>query len=53
MGKTVVLIEPGLRLGGISSGGLGNTDIENKDTMQGLARDFYHRIGMYYGKFEQ
>lgn len=53
MGKTVVLIEPGLRLGGMSSGGLGNTDIGNKGAIQGLARDFYHRIGMYYGKFEQ
>ncbi|MFH1068934.1 MAG: FAD-dependent oxidoreductase, partial [Candidatus Glassbacteria bacterium] len=30
LGKTVVLIEPGRHLGGLSSGGLGATDIGNK-----------------------
>ncbi|TSJ38880.1 FAD-dependent oxidoreductase [Mucilaginibacter corticis] len=53
MGKSVVLIEPGTRLGGLSSGGLGFTDIGNKYVVTGLARDFYRRIGQYYGKFEQ
>ena len=51
--KTVVLIEPGHRLGGLSSGGLGFTDIGNKYVVTGLARDFYRRIGRHYGKFEQ
>ena len=51
--KTVVLIEPGQRLGGLSSGGLGFTDIGNKYVVTGLARDFYRRIGRHYGKFEQ
>ncbi|QHT72083.1 FAD-dependent oxidoreductase [Rhodocytophaga rosea] len=53
MGKTVLLIEPGKNLGGMSSGGLGYTDIGNKYAVTGLARDFYRRIGQHYGKFEQ
>jgi hypothetical protein len=53
MGKTVILIEPGRHLGGMSSGGLGYTDIGNKYVVTGLARDFYRRIGAHYGKFEQ
>ncbi|WP_432327105.1 FAD-dependent oxidoreductase [Mucilaginibacter sp. P25] len=53
IGKTVILIEPGKHLGGMSSGGLGYTDIGNKYVVTGLARDFYRRIGTHYGKFEQ
>src|SRR5213080_3694616 len=53
MGKSVVLIEPGKHLGGLSSGGLGFTDIGNKYAISGLALDFYRRIGKHYGKFEQ
>jgi hypothetical protein len=51
--KSVLLVEPGHRLGGLSSGGLGFTDIGNKYIVSGLARDFYRRIGAHYGKFEQ
>ena len=51
--KTVLLIEPGKRLGGLSSGGLGYTDIGNKYAVTGLALDFYRRMGTHYGKFEQ
>lgn len=53
MNKTVLLIEPTERLGGLSTGGLGFTDIGNKYVVSGLARDFYRRIGQHYGKFEQ
>jgi hypothetical protein len=53
MGKSVILIEPGKHLGGMSSGGLGFTDIGNKYVVTGLARDFYRRVGLQYGKFEQ
>lgn len=53
MGKSVVLIEPGGHLGGMTSGGLGYTDIGNKYAITGLSRDFYRRIGRHYGKFEQ
>lgn len=52
-GKSVLLIEPGTHLGGMSSGGLGFTDIGNKYVVTGLSRDFYRRLGAYYGKFEQ
>src|SRR5262245_1259885 len=48
MGRTVVLIEPSERLGGLTSGGLGATDIGNKDAIGGLARDFYHRVWKHY-----
>lgn len=53
LGKQVLLIEPGRNLGGMSSGGLGFTDIGNKYAISGLATDFYRRIGKHYGKFEQ
>ncbi len=52
LGKSVLVIEPGKRLGGLTSGGLGYTDIGNKYAVSGLARDFYRRIGTHYGKFE-
>jgi predicted flavoprotein YhiN len=40
MGRTVVLLEPGRRLGGLTSGGLGNTDIGSKGAVGGLSRRF-------------
>lgn len=52
MGKSVLLIEPGKRLGGLTSGGLGYTDIGNKFAISGLALDYYRRLGKHYGKFE-
>ena len=53
LGKTAILIEPGKRLGGLTSGGLGYTDIGNKYAITGISRDFYRRVGRHYGKFEQ
>lgn len=53
LGKKAILIEPGRHLGGMSSGGLGYTDIGNKYAITGLARDFYRCIGRHYGKLEQ
>ena len=53
MGKSVILIEPGRHLGGLTTGGLGYTDIGNKYAISGISRDYYRRIGKYYGKFEQ
>ena len=52
-GKTVILIEPSQHLGGLSAGGLGQTDIGNKYAITGISRNFYRRIGQHYGKFEQ
>ncbi|HEY9261232.1 FAD-dependent oxidoreductase [Chitinophaga sp.] len=51
--KTVLLISPDKRLGGLTTGGLGYTDIGNKFAITGISRDFYRRIGRHYGKFEQ
>jgi hypothetical protein len=48
MGKSVVLIEPSNHVGGLTTGGLGATDIGNKQVIGGLARDFYHRIWRHY-----
>ena len=51
-GKTVLLIEPTTRIGGLSAGGLGETDIGKVDIIQGLSLDFYKRVGRKYGKDE-
>ncbi len=48
MGKSVVLIEPSHRLGGLTSGGLGQTDIGNKAAIGGLARQFYQAVREHY-----
>lgn len=53
MGKTVILIEPGKYLGGMTTGGLGFTDIGNKQAVTGLAHLFYCRVGEHYNKPEQ
>jgi hypothetical protein len=48
MNYSVVLIEAGKHLGGLSSGGLGQTDIGNKNVIGGIAREFYQRIYQHY-----
>lgn len=48
MGKTVVIIEPGKHLGGLTSGGLGATDIGNKAAIGGISREFYQRVRKHY-----
>jgi hypothetical protein len=48
MGKSVVVIEPTKFLGGLTTGGLGATDIGNKQAIGGIAREFYHRIFLHY-----
>ncbi len=53
MGKSVIVIEPTSHIGGLTTGGLGATDIGNKYAVTGLAKDFYRRLGTHYGKFEQ
>ena len=52
-GKSVLLIEPGKLLGGMTTGGLGQTDIGNKQAITGLARQFYRNVGAEYGVPEQ
>lgn len=48
MGKRAVLLEAGNHLGGMTSGGLGATDIGNKAAIGGLAREFYRRVARHY-----
>ncbi len=50
LGRSVILISPDARLGGLSSGGLGQTDIGNKRAIGGLARQFYERIAQHYAQ---
>ena len=48
MGKSVLLIEPTHRIGGLTTGGLGATDIGNKVAIGGISREFYQNIRKYY-----
>jgi len=48
MGKSVVLLDPGTHIGGLTTGGLSWTDIGNKAVVGGIAREFYQRIKKTY-----
>ncbi len=48
MGKNIVLIEPTKRIGGLTTGGLGQTDIGNKQAIGGISREFYQHVKKYY-----
>ncbi|WP_394803164.1 FAD-dependent oxidoreductase [Membranihabitans marinus] len=50
MGKSVLLIEPSNRIGGLTTGGLGQTDIGNKIAIGGISREFYENIKKYYDR---
>src|SRR6266536_3043 len=52
MGKKAVIAEFWQHLGGLSSGGLGETDIGNKSAIGGISREFYRRLGKHYGEEE-
>ena len=52
MGKNAILIEPSRFLGGLTTGGLGATDIGNKKAIGGLSLDFYVAIREYYKRPE-
>lgn len=47
-GKSVIVVSPDIHLGGLTSGGLGYTDTGKKETIGGLARNFYHRVYNHY-----
>jgi FAD dependent oxidoreductase len=51
-GRSVILAAFGAHVGGLTSGGLGATDIGNKDAIGGISREFYQRLGKHYGKSE-
>jgi hypothetical protein len=52
-GHSVALVVNGAFLGGLTAGGLSNTDIGNKQSIGGMARDFYRRVGGHYGVEEE
>jgi len=52
-GRSVVLVAPEAHVGGLTTGGLTNTDIGNKAAIGGLSREFYRRVGKKYGVDEE
>lgn len=52
-GLNVVLVEPTNHIGGMTTGGLGFTDIGNKQVIAGVAKQFYRKVGAHYGRLEQ
>jgi len=48
MGKSVIMVSPAKHLGGLTSGGLGFTDVGNKAVIGGLSREFYHKVYQHY-----
>lgn len=52
MGKTVIVVAQGTHIGGLTTGGLGQTDIGNKYVIGGISREFYERIAKKYAKPE-
>lgn len=58
LGKTVALIEPTSRVGGIMVNGLGGTDIDNHEfrnslAVGGIALEFYRKVAQYYGRLAE
>ncbi len=49
MGRSAVVVSPETRIGGLTTGGLGQTDIGNKAAFGGLALQFYKDVAAYYG----
>jgi hypothetical protein len=52
MGKSVILVSQYGHLGGLTSSGLGWSDIGNDSILGGLSRDFYHAVYLHYQKDE-
>ena len=48
MGLSVVVVSPETRIGGLTTGGLGQTDIGNKAAFGGIALEFYREVAAYY-----
>ncbi len=47
-GKSVVLISPTVHLGGLTTSGLGWTDLGADSILGGLSKEFYHRAYLHY-----
>ena len=48
MGKKVALVSPTVHLGGLTTSGLGWTDLKNAAILGGLSKEFYHRVYLHY-----
>lgn len=48
LGRTVVMVEPLRHIGGMTTSGLGKSDVEQKEYIGGLFREFTDRIWTYY-----
>ena len=48
MGASAVIVSPETRIGGLTTGGLGQTDIGNKAAFGGIALEFYKAVAAYY-----
>jgi hypothetical protein len=51
-GRSVILLNPALVLGGMTTGGLGWTDFGKKGVIGGMSKKFYEDLGRYYGQEE-
>jgi hypothetical protein len=50
MGRSALLIQTGRHFGGMTTGGLSNTDKGDESTIGGLALSFYRRLGAHYSR---
>ena len=50
MGRTAVVVSPETRIGGMTTGGLGQTDIGNKSAFGGIALEFYKDVARWYAE---
>jgi len=48
MGVSAVIVSPETRIGGLTTGGLGQTDIGNKQAFGGIALEFYRDVAKHY-----
>jgi len=48
LGRSVIIVDPGNHLGGLTTGGLGHTDSGNISAIGGMSREFYQRIRKHY-----
>ena len=48
MGASAVIVSPETRIGGLTTGGLGQTDIGNKKAFGGIALEFYRDVTKWY-----
>src|SRR5882762_6528000 len=49
LGKQVFLLEPGQHVGGMTSSGLGTTDMYTQSALGGLVQTFFNKVASIYG----